>query len=174
MSHIEGEKFYRVYRNLHTGGAPGAMQTRQSARRKEEPAEAKRAKKEAAPPPSGVEPLSKEEAKEVDRNRARNLQAVGKWEPRGDDELDALELFQAGDFGMEGDAVVSGCEVRLRCVNLLDETMQFRAVFRTERQDYIGIMTICVVNRNKLHIEYFNGGHGRGKGFLDCDVKRKK
>ena len=113
------------------------MQTRQSARRMdrkegEEPGKAKRTKKEA------VQTLSKEEAKEADRNRARNVQAVGEWEPRGDDELDALELFQAGDFGMEGDAVVLGCEVELRCFNLLDETMQFRAVFRTERQDFLG------------------------------------
>jgi len=123
-------------------------------------------------PKSGVMPLSQHELDELESTQQKNLSAEGRWNVDSPD-CEFLELHRSGT-GLKGEADVSGCTVTLNCQNVLDSEMAFRAVFKTERQNYVGIMTVKVLSKNRIHIEYFNGGKGLGAVYLDCEATRMK
>merc|ERR1712093_668317 len=110
----------------------------------------------------------------LDANRERNLQAHGMWTPDPSSECEDLELRVSGKKGIRGKAIVTGCPVTLNCQQLGDETMDFKAVFKTARESYTGVMTIQVLNKNKLHVECFNGGRGRAQVHVECNAQRRK
>jgi hypothetical protein len=91
--------------------------------------------------------------------KAHNLKAVGKWDVLDCGDCYDLELWPKGN-GLGGEAYVCDCEVDLLCSDLSGREMAFKAVFKTEKGQYIGVMTIRLNPKDTLSIEYYNGARG--------------
>jgi hypothetical protein len=99
------------------------------------------------------------EGKSLAEQMAHNLKAVGKWDVLDCGDCYDLELWPNGN-GLGGEAFVCDCEVDLSCTNLSGQEMDFKAVFKTEKGQYVGVMTIRLNPSDTLSINYFNGARG--------------
>jgi hypothetical protein len=91
--------------------------------------------------------------------KAHNLEAVGKWDVLDCGDCCDLELWLK-ENGLGGEAFVCDCEVDLSCTDLSGQEMDFKAVFKTEKGQYVGVMTIRLNPIDTLSINYFNGARG--------------
>jgi hypothetical protein len=90
-----------------------------------------------------------------------NALAVGKWNVDCED-CEMLEIRKGARYSeLRGDAVVNNCNVKLHCSDIEPKEMVFKAVFKTQKTDYLGQMRITVEGKNKLSVFYNNGGKGR-------------
>jgi hypothetical protein len=113
--------------------------------------------------------------------KKRNQTMEGSWVFQDCDEADSdlvLKLSKDGK-SMSGNCVIAGCEVRLRCTdlfNLQDLTLDFSAVFKTQRVNFVGRMLIRLMEKGKaLSISYSNGAQGQGAvRFNDVTARKRK
>ncbi len=106
-----------------------------------------------------------------------NLGAVGNWRVNDEEWDSTMRIWQGRGAGASllANALVVGCEVDMKCVDLSAEEMRFRAVFKTQRTKYVGVMTAQVKNKNKLLISFANGAPGMSRvETLNSVAKRTK
>jgi hypothetical protein len=74
--------------------------------------------------------------------------------------------------------VITGCKVRLRCNELFsvqDLTLDFGAVFKTQKVNFAGRMLIRLMEIGKaLSISYNNGAQGQGAVSFNDVIARKR
>ncbi len=105
--------------------------------------------------------------------KQHNLKAVGEWNVVDCDDCYWIELRQKGN-GLAGEALVCDCEVALSCNNLYGQDMDFKAIFKTERDQYVGVMTICLNKNDTLSVEYFNGARGVARVEFEATAQRRR
>lgn len=99
---------------------------------------------------------------------------MGKWNV-DDDDCEVLEIRQpARNHELRGDAVVSGCNVKLHCADIAQEELQFKAIFKTQKANLVGQMRITVESKNKLSVVYNNGGKGMSRIVFDAVATRAR
>jgi hypothetical protein len=97
--------------------------------------------------------------KALDEQKQRNLKAAGKWDVVDCSDCYWLELWPKGK-GLAGEALVRDCDVDLTCNDLYGPEMRFKAIFKTEKAKYVGVMIIRLNDNGTLSIEYSNGARG--------------
>lgn len=111
--------------------------------------------------PRGTAGKQKKSKVEGSDQAERNMSAVGKWNVDCED-CEMLEIRKGARYSeLRGDAVVNNCNVKLHCSDIEPKEMVFKAVFKTQKTDYLGQMRITVEGKNKLSVFYNNGGKGR-------------
>jgi hypothetical protein len=70
-----------------------------------------------------------------------------------------MVLWPKGN-GLGGEVFVCDCDVDLSCGDLSGQEMDFKAVFKTKKGQYVGVMTIRLNSNDTLSINYFNGARG--------------
>jgi hypothetical protein len=91
--------------------------------------------------------------------KAHNMKAAGMWDVLDCGDCYFIDLWPKGN-GLGGEALVCDCEVDLSCSDLSGREMYFKAVFKTEKGQYVGVMTIRLNPNDTLSINYFNGARG--------------
>jgi hypothetical protein len=111
--------------------------------------------------------------KALDEHKQRNLKAVGKWDVVDCSDCYWLELWLKGN-GLAGKALVCDCDVDLTCNDLYGPDMRFKAIFKTEKTKYVGVMIIRLNQNGTLSIEYSNGARGVARVDFMATVQRRK
>ena len=109
----------------------------------------------------------------------RNQSLDGTWVLQDCDYIDDCDLvFKLAKNGksMSGNCVISGCQVRLKCSNLLSEQLDFRSVFKTQKASFVGRMLIRFMDKgNAIKLSYSNGASGQAAvRFSDVIAKKRK
>jgi hypothetical protein len=111
--------------------------------------------------------------KALDEHKQRNLMVVGKWDVLDCSDCYWLELWPKGN-GLAGEALVCDCDVALTCNDLYGPEMRFKAIFKTEKAKYTGVMIIRLNDNGTLSIEYSNGARGVARvDFMAIAQQRK-
>jgi hypothetical protein len=97
--------------------------------------------------------------KSVDEQKQHNLKAAGKWDVVDCSDCYWLELWSKGN-GFAGEALVCDCEVDFTCNDSYGPGMDFKAIFKTEKTKYVGVMIIRLNQNGTLSIEDSIGARG--------------
>jgi hypothetical protein len=109
----------------------------------------------------------------LDERKQHNLTAAGKWDVLDCGDCYWLELWPRGN-GLGGEALVCDCDVDLSCNDLYGPEMDFKAIFKTEKGKYVGVMTIRQNQNDTLSIEYFNGARGIARVEFTATAQKRK